>query len=228
MLYYSENHYDCIKSLPAFFNSPYFCQKCYKPYSHFENHPCNDVCKKCLDKCCMFLNLQNCIKCHFCEVLCKSEDCLLKHRAKVCGKVKKCEHCKAFKVKNHVCNGRYCFYCKIEVDYDHRCFILTEEENLKKNNKKMKSTVGYIFFDYEAMQSDSNHKVNLVCATKKCLNCIDNINMCESNCGSFHWNTNEDFCTWLFSDINNKFIAIAHNMKSYDGYFIMNYIVSNK
>ena len=32
---------------------------------------------------------------------------------------------------------------------------------------------------------------------------------------------------WLFGNCNHNFIALAHNMKSYDGYFILNYIVSN-
>jgi hypothetical protein len=59
-----------------------------------------------------------------------------------------------------------------------------------------------------------------------CLNCISNLE-CESDFNNYSFSNNEDFCTWLFSDTNHNFIAIAHNMKSYDGYFIMNYILSN-
>ena len=76
------------------------------------------------------------------------------------------------------------------------------------------------------MQSENGHVVNLVCAEKVCLSCI-NGKECKSMCGKFSWKTNQDFCNWLFQDSNHHFTAIAHNMKSYDGYFILNYIVSN-
>ena len=47
VLYLKDNHFDFIKSLPAFLDKYYFCFKCMHGYSVFENHPCNDVCKKC-------------------------------------------------------------------------------------------------------------------------------------------------------------------------------------
>ena len=76
------------------------------------------------------------------------------------------------------------------------------------------------------MQTDAGHKVNLVCARKICLNCINSIE-CVLECGNFSWKTNNEICEWLFAKNNANFIAIAHNMKSYDGYFILNYIVQN-
>ena len=73
------------------------------------------------------------------------------------------------------------------------------------------------------MQTDLGHAVNLVCASKICSFCLDK-KSCNNN---FTWDNNDDFCTWLFSKFNRNFIAIAYNMKSYDGYFIINYIVGN-
>ena len=58
------------------------------------------------------------------------------------------------------------------------------------------------------------------------MDCLSGVT-CTKKCGDYVWYTNNDFCTWLFSDNNKHFIALAHNMKSYDGYFILNYIVSN-
>jgi hypothetical protein len=51
---------------------------------------------------------------------------------------------------NHICNGRYCNNCKINVNIDHQCFILTEEERSiqNKRRKAIKNTTfdkGYIF-----------------------------------------------------------------------------------
>ena len=225
VLYLKDNHYDFIRSLPAFLNKYYFCFICFKGYTVYENHPYNEVCKKCKNRNCEALH--NVFKkCLFCGVYCKSESCLKDHLNKVCGKIPKCELCSSFKLKQHVCQGKWCIYCKTEVDLEHQCFILTEDENSKINKNNIKSTSGYIFFDYEAMQDISGHIVNLVCARKVCLNCINGQTRSKM-CGDFFWRTNNEFCEWLFSEINADFIAIAHNMKSFDGYFILNYIVSN-
>ena len=226
VLYLKDNHYDFVKSLPAFFNKSYFCFQCYKGYSVYEHHPCNEVCKKCRNRNCGMSSDNIQVKCDFRGVYCKSNNCLMTHRLKVCGKIPKCEHCSSFKVNQHVCQGKWCVFCKTEVNYDHQCYILTENENSEINKSCVKTTLGYIFFDYEAMQTDAGHKVNLVCARKICLNCINSIE-CVLECGNFSWKTNNEFCEWLFAKNNANFIAIAHNMKSYDGYFILNYIVQN-
>jgi hypothetical protein len=113
-------------------------------------------------------------------------------------------------------------FCRKQVDLEHKCYILTEEkENSKKNN------AGFIFFDYEAMQTGSNHEVNLVCVTRKCVNCVNELECEDTECRDFVFSTNDEFCLWLFNSKNKNFIAFAHNMRSYDGYFILNYIVSN-
>ncbi len=44
-------------------------------------------------------------------------------------------------------------------------------------------------------------------------------------CGNFFWRTNQEFFDWLFQYTNFHFTAFAHIMKSYDGYFFLNYIV---
>ena len=75
VLFYQNNHFDVIKSIPAFFRSSYFCYKCFKTYSTFETHPCNHVCKKCKDRNCKFLSVEKNIKCEFCDVICTTFDC---------------------------------------------------------------------------------------------------------------------------------------------------------
>ncbi len=69
--------------------------------------------KKSKDRFCKFLTVESSLKCDFCDVLCKSNECYIKHRAKVCSKIPKCEYCGSFKVKIHVCKGKWCFYCYI-------------------------------------------------------------------------------------------------------------------
>ncbi len=114
-------------------------------------------------------------------------------------------------------NGVY--FVSLTVEIDHRCYILTEDENLIINKSSVKKTDGYIFFDYEAMQTSSGHQVNLVCARKICINCCNNEYCKIKLCGDFVWKTNEEFCEWLFSKENSNYTALAHNMKGYDGFF---------
>ena len=60
-----------------------------------------------------------------------------------------------------------------------------------KNN-----SLGYIFFDFEAIQKEN--EVNLACAHKICIKCI-NKDPCErGDCGDYSFNTNNTFCEWLF------------------------------
>ena len=105
ILFYHDNHYDTIKSLPAFFSRQYFCYKCLKPYSVFQNHPCNEVCKKCKTDGCIETSRN--VKCDFCMVQCRSNECYLKHREKVCSKISKCILCGNFKIFSHTCNGKW-------------------------------------------------------------------------------------------------------------------------
>ena len=99
------------------------------------------MCKKCKDRFCQFISDEFIVKCEFCEVKCKSQECLI-------------SFCKSFKTRNHTCRGKWCFFCKAEVELDHKCYILTESENNLKNKNSIKTAKGYIFFDYEAMQTD--------------------------------------------------------------------------
>jgi hypothetical protein len=54
------------------------------------------------------------------------------------------------------------------------------------------------FFDYEAMQTESNHEVNLVCVTRKCNNCVNDLECGDTECRDFVFTINDKFCIWLF------------------------------
>jgi hypothetical protein len=120
-----------------------------------------------------------------------------------------------------LCNGKWCSYCKQAVEFEHKCYILTEDEKKLSKKKKLNG-----FFYYEAMQVESNRVANLAVARKICTSCLDK-DKCVKNCGDYIFETNDEFCEWLFGSDKKDSIAIAHNMKSSDGYFIMNYIMNN-
>ena len=218
-LFYHDHHFDVIRSLPAFYGKENYCFQCMKPYKTFINHPCNNVCKKCKVKTCVKKAFK---KCESCFVLCNSEVCHFNHLKNVCNRNKKCVTCGAFQTFNHNC-GMWCNFCKKPIESDHKCYILKEQNDKEINFR------GYIFFDYECMQvNDSSHMPNLIIATRLCVDCIDKKNTCDKIlCQTFVFKSNDDFGNWLFNTKNKFFIAIAHNMKGYDGFFIMDFIIKN-
>ena len=46
-------------------------------------------------------------------------------------------------------------------------FYFDNGKGVQENN------LGFILFDYEAMQTGLNHEENAVCETRKCLNCVE-------------------------------------------------------
>jgi hypothetical protein len=108
----------------------------------------NNVCKVCCKRECQIENQS--YKCDWCKVKCRNFACLEYHQLFKCGKQKKCEICNRFMYANHICNGRFCNNCKINVNIQHQCFILSEEERSIQNKRKnsIKNTTfykGYIF-----------------------------------------------------------------------------------
>ena len=88
---------------------------------------------------------------------------------------------------------------------------------------------GLIFFDYETyLNQEKKHIPNLVCAYKICKSCLEfgepQIN-CSLNCGSkIEFIDNNSFCKWLLS--NEKYTCMAHNLKGYDGCFLLQYFLN--
>lgn len=122
----------------------------------------------------------------------------------------------------------WCDNCRKSTSIGHACFILTEDEKAAVSKQKPgpDNFAGYILFDYEAYpDADNKHVVNLVIAEKICVDCIDLSTRCDKCCiVKFH--DNDSFCKWLFEQDNC--IALAHNLKGYDGCFILQYILKNR
>ncbi|CAL1296390.1 unnamed protein product, partial [Larinioides sclopetarius] len=68
-----------------------------------------------------------------------------------------------------------------------------------------------IFFDFETDQATGTHIVNFAVAQDA--KGVEKIFKGYEACA--------DFCMWLFSPTHKGFTAIAHNMKGFDGQFIM-------
>ncbi|XP_022108384.1 uncharacterized protein LOC110988819 [Acanthaster planci] len=108
-----------------------------------------------------------------------------------------------------------------------------------KKAKCKKEVAKYVFFDFECTQDDSVHEPNLCVACVVCEFCaerLENDPMYKSCQHCSHLREKifrsdkckEEFCDWLFSskDTLNS-IALAHNLKAYDGYFLLSYLYDN-
>ena len=99
----TRNHFDVIKSLTAFYDSPYYCHECKKSYTKRDKHKCPSKCLSCF-------TYKKDTKCEGKEIICEKcnrkffgKRCFknhLKNRSKVedktdivCDAVKKCLDC---------------------------------------------------------------------------------------------------------------------------------------
>ena len=221
-LLYRDDHYDCILSMKAFFGRSYWCDYCKKGYNNPEFHQCRYTCKSCFRINCQHTSV---IKCFKCKVYSRNQVCSNIHQERICNKLKICENCnQKHKYKTHVCiNEKWCKNCKLSVDINHKCYVKLLDN---VGNTDQDKFCGYIFFDFEAFESDTtDHKVNLAMAQKICPTCLDANELCNQ-CNIKHVFYNiEDYCKWALKQKNT--IQIAHNMKGYDGIFILNYIINN-
>jgi hypothetical protein len=216
---WNQHHFNAITSIKAYFGRIYFCNYCKVGYSHLTDHYCKAQCKCCKKFNCIKLEKSKKLQCFRCKVEANNIECLEFHNKLVCDKYKMCYKCSKFKSKKHNCNDdvKYCSNCQAHVSLLHKCYI--KEDTLKE--KKFK---GFIFFDYEATVLDGVHIPNLVIAKKICSDCIDESQISCKTCTKKIFYNNEDFCNWLFAQ--PYCIALAHNLKGYDGTFILNHILN--
>ena len=234
----SETHYDGCTSFPALVNRSYWCSLCEKGFDHDDakHHPCEGrKCKSCSRKECPDCDRTNHppILCHFCHCHFYGNNCFDYHRQKnLCQTQKTCEKCHAeftvVKGKRHRCGFATCPSCKEMVDINvHKCYIQPVvdhpgEEDVGDDNGKKKPLPPplFVYADIEAMQlPDRQFEANLLCyrtnessiiVTHKGKNCV---------CTFLH--DLDDAAEIPDDDRQRTIITIFHNLKGFDGTFII-------
>ena len=239
----TSNHFDVIKSMTAFKNTPYYCHKCKKAYTKRDKHLCSFKCLRCFT-----YNKGN--KCDGKEIACKKCDrkflgstCFknhLKNRSKaenktdtVCNSVKKCLDCSRIitgkYVDCHKCGYCECNNCGLYVDSSHKCYMKKLRPKGGKCLNKMPCndsskktdwcyscktyTEKYIFYDFECIQSSGTHEVNLAISH-------------DFSGHEYVHNSIEEFCKFFLNDKFKGYTFIAHNSKGYDGHFILKRLIN--
>ena len=222
-LFHTGDHYNVIESMGSYLNKSYYCNLCKKGFDHIEEHNCITICKAC--------QRMNCrpdfqVKCQNCELIIQNKSCFDLHDESKCRIVKKCPECMYFisRRRPHVCgdDSKWCTNCNEAVDVLHKCYIRIEED------LKLKAFDGFVFFDFESYLNEENeHVVNLAMAQKVCKNCVDLAydKRCRECHKKYIFYNLGDYCDWALKQKHS--IHIAHNLKGYDGVFILKYFLEN-
>jgi hypothetical protein len=222
-----QSHYHLIHDVQAFTNDRGYnhkwCGKCKKSIlkQHFANHSCVDIkCKCCTLRFSTEKELEEHMapkqwrNCKACNMPMVSDVCQEAHKCN--GKTWRCGSCKKWMdidhKDSHTCGEKKCEACGEHYTGDnHRCFI-KKLENTEKHDDPQ-----YWVYDFESrmIHTDhgSTHEVDTVVAMKL----YGDEQESFKNLG--------DFVKWTMTHKRTTFIA--HNARSYDGWMVWQYLLSN-
>ena len=234
----SDTHYDGCSSFPAFVNRSYWCSLCEKGFNvdDAKNHPCEGrSCHSCNRKDCPDYDRTNRnppILCAFCHCRFYGNNCFDYHRQKnLCQTHKTCLKCHAeynvIKGKRHCCGFAACPSCKEMVDiHAHKCFIQPhfdepeQEEEDEEGKKKPLPPPLFVYADIEAMQlPDRQFEPNMLCyRTHESANIVTHKG---KDCVNTFLHDLDDATEIPDDDRERTIITIFHNLKGFDGMFII-------
>ena len=240
----TRNHFDVIKSLTAFYDTPYYCHECKKAYTKRDKHKCPSKCLSCF-------TYNKDTKCDGKEIICKKcnrkffgKRCFknhLKNRSNgegkmdiVCDAVKKCLDCNRIitgkYVNNHKCGYTECTNCGKYVSSNHKCFmkkVIAKGGNCLnkkpcKNNKSIKKTDWcYSCRTY----TDKYIFYDFECTQNTGTHTV-NLSIAQDFEGKeYVHNSIEEFCKCFLNDKFKGYTFIAHNSKGYDSHFVLKWLI---
>ena len=248
-----EQHFHGLRSVPALLSKGYYCHQCNRGYNQedAEHHNCArqncDKCRRKNGKCPDFKERKSAsVFCQDCGQTFHGQNCFTAHKAKLCGKFKKCpECCKTYKYskkKKHICGEYQCPNCRVKVLPNHQCYIQpleTEFSNFLDVDLSEQDRVlleDLVEAETAEKKEDEEEPPPLVC-------CIDFECALDENCefedvrvgwqyvnveGSYREAGKADD---MLSDVmaktvtddmkERKVFVFAHNMRGFDSSFIL-------
>ena len=243
----TRNHFDVVKSMTAFYDSPYYCHECKKAYTKRDKHKCPAKCLSCST---YFKNK----KCEGNEITCSKfnrkffgKRCYknhLKNRSMVEGKtdivcdtVKKCVNCCRIitgkYVGVHRCSYSECKNCGNYVGKNHKCFMKNVEakggkcmtfkmESCYEDNSIKKKDWCFSCKTYTEKYIFYDFKVTQNTGTHTV-----NLSIAQDFEGKeyIHYSIKE-FCKFFLNDKFKGYTFIAHNAKGYDSHFVLKFLIN--
>ena len=238
----SNEHYDGVTSFAAFTNHSYYCVECEQAFNTNDksHHSCKG--KRCSS--CSRFNCPDyvpgtqpedyCSQCHtkFFGIQCKRHH----FESKQCESQKTCLQCQAeyavIKGKRHRCGFAKCNVCNEYVFInDHRCYIqpVVQDKEAKETEEPTEEGGGcmvapppplFVYADLEAYKNEENVFVpNLLCfatAEEEEIHVIDG-----DHCVLNFLQELDALAEVPDSDRDREIIIVFHNLKAFDGIFII-------
>ena len=154
-------------------------------------------------------------------------------------------------LKDHVCGEWECKYCNGYFTGQHFCYMKSEEQREPSLRHlyfdfecEQSTNVHTPNFVITHTVCDSCED-ELLDKRSKCVQCGNRCQKCnkydksektfpylpcENTCGFRETifegiDTQNEFCSWLFSDVHRDTTMIAHNARGYDSYFLLDYLI---
>ena len=250
----AKNHFDVIKSLTAFYDTPYYCHECKKAYTKRDKHKCPSKCLSCFtyakDKKCE----GNEIICEKCNRKFFGKRCFknhLKNRSKasmkgegkqakltdiVCDTVKKCNDCSRIitgKYLNcHKCGYSECTNGGKYVGKNHKCYLKKVKAKGgncitgKKEPCKNNDSVKKTDWCYPCRTYTEKYIFYDFEATQNTGTHTVNLSIAQDFEGKeYIHNSIEECCKGFLNDKFKGYTFIAHNSKGYDCHFILKWLI---
>ena len=229
-------HFDAIICMKTFLRENYFCVYCDVGYKEIQSHKCKDKinswCNACFRRDCSNI-LGKYKKCSKCSINTRDSSCFSNHESlNICGFFwchrcnkripKKRKRDNTFlslvdSIKSHKCEI-CCNLCGREKGQVHKCYMLRQKFN--ETCKKL------LFFDFETDQSTGVH-LPVYCFLQWVeFDDKDKIKVIKEGEKEFGVNylVFKQVGDFLFSERFRGFTFIAHNMKGFDGFFLLRYL----
>ena len=242
----TRNHFDVVKSMTAFYDSPYYCQECKKTYTKRDKHMCPSKCLSCFT----YAKERKCdgkeIVCEKCNRKFFGKRCFknhLKNRSKVedktdivCNTVKKCLDCNRIitgkYVNSHKCGYSECNNCNKYVGKNHKCFMkkvkakggyctVSSKKPCKNNDSSKKKDWWYSCRTYTEKYIFYDFE-----ATQNTGTHTVNLSIAQDFDGNeYVHNSIDEFCKYFLNDKYKGYTFIAHNSKGYDSHFVLKWLI---
>ena len=242
----TRNHFDVIKSLTAFYDTPYYCHECKKAYTKRDKHKCPSKCLSCFT----YAKERKCdgkeIVCEKCNRKFFGKRCFknhLKNRSKVEGKtdivcdtVKKCLDCNRIitgkYVNIHKCGYTECNNCNKYVGKNHKCFMkkvkakcgyctVNSKKPCKNNDSIKKKDWCYSYRTYTEKYIFFDYEATQNTGTHN----VDLSIAQDFDGNEYIHNSIDEFCKYFLNDKYKGYTFIAHNSKGYDSHFVLKWLI---
>ena len=233
-------HYDAITDLKKYMGAGKdFCIPCWVKISKLGSHKCSHVCQSCYRTNCSTESPSR-ILCIICNTFAKSERCFEIHQ-KICVKIVRCPRCyKEVKAEDqHDCLTYFCTLCNDNYeDTPHYCYL--QKINMNKLECEDRKRHVVVAFDIESIFKPCSESgvhehtpillvARINCTTTGSYEICSNCDLCPPEVVVYHGETCvKMFCTYLLTSLairaeqKKAIITVyAHNLKGYDGRFVL-------